>query len=214
MGPSECPRALASGQPGNFRRWHPCCRRCLLKDCERWFLPPWPQARYCSPTCQEAAQHWRSWHAGQTYRATIQGKERRREQARRHRERAQQRSGLAEPASPTPLSEPALPAIEAQTTSDSIPIIPAGNQSVGQRPAEILPKSCGLPCSRPGCYVLFLPSPRSPDQHFCSGSCRLALRRVRQRETRLRRRRRRGILGHYLRHRGPPPNQLGHVATY
>ena len=166
----------------------PCCCWCLLKDCERWFLPPWPQARYCSPTCQEAAQHWRSWHAGQTYRATIQGKERRREQARRHRERAQQRSGLAEPASPTPLSEPALPAIEAQTTSDSIPIIPAGNQSVGQRPAEILPKSCGLPCSRPGCYVLFLPSPRSPDQHFCSGSCRLALRRVRQRETRLRRR--------------------------
>ena len=104
MGPFECPRALAPGQPGGFRRWHPCCRRCLLKDCERWFLPPWPQARYCSPACREAAEHWRSWHAGQTYRATIQGKERRREQARRHRERERQRSALAEPAAPTPPS--------------------------------------------------------------------------------------------------------------
>jgi hypothetical protein len=214
VGPFECPRALAPGQPGGFRRWHPCCRRCLLKDCDRWFLPPWPQARYCSPACREAAKHWRSWHAGQTYRATIQGKERRREQARRHRERAQQRSALAEQAVPISQSEPGLPVIEAQTTSDSIPIIPADTQSVGQRPAEILPKSCGLPCSRPGCYVLFLPSPRSPDQHFCSGSCRQALRQVRQREARLRRRRRRGIFGRYLRHRGPPPSPSGHVAKY
>ena len=216
MGRFECPRALAPGQPGGFRRWHPCCRRCLLKDCERWFLPPWPQARYCSPACREAAEHWRSWHAGQTYRASIHGKERRREQARRHRERERerQRSALAEPATPTLPIEPALPVIEAQTTSDSIPIISAGTQSVGQRPAEILPKSCGLPCSRPGCYVLFLPSPRSPDQHFCSGSCRQALRRVRQREARLKHRRQRGIPGRYLRHRGPPPGQPGHVAVY
>jgi len=211
VGPFECPRALARGQPGSFRRWHPCCRRCLLKDCERWFLPPWPQARYCSPTCREAAVRWRSWHAGQTYRATIQGKERRREQARRHRERVRQRSVLAEPASPVALIEPALPVVETQTTSD---LIPAGPQSVGQRPAEIRPKSWGLPCSRPGCYVLFLRSPRSPDQHFCSGSCRQALRRVRQREARLRRRRERGIPGRYPRHHGPPPGQLGHVAVY
>jgi predicted nucleic acid-binding Zn ribbon protein len=213
VGPFECPRALAPGQPAGFRRWHPCCRRCLLKDCERWFLPPWPQARYCSPACREAANRWRSWHAGQTYRASAQGKERRREQARRHRERQQQRSALAEPAPTVPI-EPALPVVETQATSDSIPIIPTGPQSVGQRPAEILPKSCALPCSRPGCYVLFLSSPRSPDQHFCSGSCRQALRRVRQREARLRRRRQRGTLGRYLRHRGPPPGQLGHVAVY
>jgi hypothetical protein len=215
VGPIECRRALAPGQPGGFRRWHPCCRRCLLKDCERWFLPPWPQARYCSPACQVAAEHWRSWYAGQTYRATSQGKERRREQARRHRERTRQRSVLVEPPHQTLPIEPVLPVMEAQTTkSESTPIIPVDCHSVGQRPAEILPKFCGLPCHRPGCYVLFLPSPRSPDQHFCSGSCRQALRRVRQRETRLRRRRQRGILGRYLRHRGPPPSHLGHVATY
>jgi hypothetical protein len=214
VGPFECPRALAPGQPGAFRRWHPCCRRCLLKDCDRWFLPPSPQARYCSPACREAAEHWRSWHAGQTYRATIHGKERRREQARRHRERAQQRSVLAEQAAPIPPIEPALPVIEAQTTSDSIPTIPAGTQNVGQRPAKIRPQSDDLPCSRPGCYVLFLPSSRSPDQHFCSSSCRQALRRVRQREARLRHRRQRGIFSRYLRHRGPPQSPLGHVAMY
>jgi hypothetical protein len=109
-----------------------------------------------------------------------------------------------------------LPVVEVRTaaTSDSTPITPVDCQSVGQRPAEILPKSCALPCSRPGCYSLFLRSPRSPDQHFCSGSCRQALRRVRQREARLRRRRQCGILGRYLRHRGPPPSTLGYVATY
>ena len=123
MGLFECPRALASGQPGGSRRWHPCCCRCLLKDCERWFLPPRPQARYCSPTCQKAAAHWRSWHACQTYRATIQGKERRREQAQRRRERQRQRAAFAEPAPQTPPTEPALPVIEVQTTftSDSTP---------------------------------------------------------------------------------------------
>lgn len=214
MGPFECPRALAPSQPCGVRRWHPCCRRCLLKGCERWFLPPWPQARYCSFACRKAAERWRSWHAGQTYRATVQGKDRRREQARRHRERAQQRSALAESAAPEPPIESDLPVIEAQTTSDSTPITSAGTPGVGQRPKEILPKSCGLPCCRPGCYTQFFPSLRSPDQHFCSGSCRQAVRRVRQREARLRRRRQRGIPARYLRHRGPPPGQLGHVAAY
>jgi len=206
VGPIECLRALVPGQPGGFRRWHPCCRRCLLKDCERWFLPPWPQARYCSSACQEAAERWRSWHACQRYRASTQGKERRREQARRHRERAQQRSALAGPAPPTPPIEPAFPVIEAQTISksNSTPIIHAGCQSVGQRPGEIPEKSCGLPCHRPGCYVLFLPAVASQDQKFCSAACRQALRRVRQREARLRHRRRRGARPLRRPRDGPP----------
>jgi hypothetical protein len=256
VGLIQFPRALAPGQPDGFRRWHPCCHRCLLKGCERWFLPPRPQARYCGPACQKAAERWRNWYAGQRYRATIPGKERRREQARRRRERARQRSSLAESAPQTSPIEPASPVIEAQTSpvieaqappaieaqappaieaqappvieaqappmieahtspqSGSTPIIPADSRRVGQRPAEIPRNSCGLPCSRPGCYVLFLPSARSPDQHFCSRSCRRALRRVRQREARLRRRRRRGIPARYRRHRRGPPSQLAHVVTY
>jgi len=51
------------------------------------------------------------------------------------------------------------------------------------------------------------------DQKFCSGLCRQALRRVRQREARLRHRRRRGArpLGHA--HREPPPSNCVHVVT-
>ena len=73
-------------------------RRCLLKGCERWFLPHRPQARYCSPACQKAARRWRRWHASQRYRATTNGKQHRRDQARRYRNRAQQSLPLPEPA--------------------------------------------------------------------------------------------------------------------
>jgi hypothetical protein len=206
VAPIKCPRALVPGQPGGLRRWHPCCRLCLLKDCEHWFLPPRPQARYCSSTCQEAADRWRSWHAGRCYRASIQGKKRRREQARRHRERAQQQSALAEPAPPMPPNELAFSVIEAQTTptSDSTPTTSVGCPSVGQRPAEIPEKSCGLPCHRPGCYVLLLPSVAFQEQKFCSAACRQALRRVRQREAGLRRRRRRGARPLRRPRDGPP----------
>jgi hypothetical protein len=218
VGRIQFPSSLVLGQPNGFRRWHPCCCRCVLKGCERWFLPTRHQARCCSPACQKAAERWRCWYACQRYRATDQGKERRREQSQRHRERdrARRQSALSEPAPQTSSIEPASPVIEAETTpnSDATPIIPAATQRVGQRPAEIPQESCCLPCSRPGCYVLFLPSARSPDQHFCSGPCRQALRRVRQREARLRRRRRRGIPARYNRHRGPPPSHLGHVVAY
>jgi hypothetical protein len=46
----------------------------------------------------------------------------------------------------------------------------------------------GIPCSRPGCYELFLAEHRSPLKKFCSCSCRRALRRVIEREQRWRRR--------------------------
>jgi hypothetical protein len=204
VGHSQFPCASVPGQPSGSRRWHPCCRRCLLKDCELWFLPRWPQARYCSPVCQKAALCWRRWHACQLYRATILGKERRRDQARRYRSRIRQGSSPDEPAPPTPAVEPASPVIEAETPPmiDPLPAIPAASE--GQRPTEIPENSCGLPCCRPGCYVLFPATLPSPHQHFCSGLCRQALRRVRQREARLRHRRRRGTRPLRRPHRGPP----------
>ena len=76
----------------------------------------------------------------------------------------------------------------------------------GPAPGEIPDESDGCPCHRPGCYVLFLPTPRSPDRRFCSAPCRRALRRVRQREARTRRRRRRGIPPRRRPRRGPPPH--------
>jgi hypothetical protein len=204
VGRPQSPHALVPGQRSASRRWHPCCRRCLLKGCERWFLPRRPQARYCSPACQDAARRWRCWLASQRYRATSNGQQHRREQARRARQRRRERLPRSDPDLPTPHGERAPPARDAGPPPTSSPPRVVFTPGVGQRPGEIPEKSSGLPCHRPGCYLLFLPTPRSPDQRFCSGSCRRALRRVRQREARLRLRRRRGRLPRRSPHRGPP----------
>jgi len=102
VGQSQFPLTVSLGQSLGSHRWAPCCRRCLLKDCERWFLPRHPRARYCSPDCQKAAQRWRRWHASQRYRATNNGKQRRRDQSRRYRSRARQSLPLPQPVPPTP----------------------------------------------------------------------------------------------------------------
>jgi hypothetical protein len=206
VGHPQFPLASTRGQAASSVlggcRCHPGCRRCLLKGCECWFLPERPQARYCSPACQHAARRWRRWHASQRYRATTHGKQRRRDQARRYRRRRQQRSTGPEPAPPPPQLEPEPPGVEPPPMTDPpISSPPAGE---GQRPDEIPEKSWGLPCDRPGCYVVFLPTPRSPQQHFCSCRCRQALRRVRQRESRQRQRRRRGGRPQRRAQRGPP----------
>ena len=193
MGHSQFPGALVPGQPAGSRRWHPGCRRCLLKGCERWFLSRRPQARYCGPACQHAARRWWRWLASQRYRATPNGQEHRRDQARRHRCRVRQRSSLPQPDPPTPCVEPTPPAVQAEPRPTTDPPKAHSLPGVGQRPAPIPENSRGSPCHRPGCYVLFLAAVCSLDQKFCSGLCRRALRRVRQREVRLRERRRRGV---------------------
>jgi hypothetical protein len=189
VGQAQSPPAVFAGQlsgvTSGASRWHPGCRRCLLKGCEQWFLAQRPQARYCSTACRHAARRWRRWHAAQRYRATTHGKQRRRDQSRRYRGRRRERLTHPEPSPPAPTVTPP----------------PTGE---GQRPAEIPEKSPGLPCDRPGCYLTFPPTLRSPQQHFCSGHCRQALRRVRQRELRLRLRRRHGARPWGRRHRGPP----------
>jgi hypothetical protein len=155
-------------------------RLCLLKGCEQWFQPAFPQARYCSRACQQAACRWRRWRASHRYRASPQGQERRRAQSGRYRQRQRE----LRPASASAL-------------------LPEGTDPPceGQRPAEIPEEFANCPCDRPGCYELFVLQARSPQQHFCSSACRQALRRVRQRERRLRARRRRGIR---WRGAGPP----------
>jgi hypothetical protein len=213
LGRLQFPYALLPGQPSGSRRWHPCCCRCLLKGCECWFLPRWPQARYCSAACQVAAGYWRVWHANQRYRVSDQGKERRRAQSRRYRDRARQRSSLVEPSPSAPHIETASSMIEAESHPKGDPplVIPAVFE--GERPGETAGKSCGLPCHRPGCYVLFLPALASRDQKFCSIACRQALRRVRQREVRLRHRRRRGART-LRRPRGGPPQATPFMSSH
>jgi hypothetical protein len=139
-------------------------RRCLLKGCERRFWPKRPQARYCSDVCQQAARRWRRWQSSQRYRTTEQGQEQRRQQSRRYRERLRQREAAS--------------AVEDQSRE-------------GQRPASSCADFATRPCARPGCYEVFPVAAEASHRRFCSVACRLALRRVLDREARYRARRRR-----------------------
>ena len=139
-------------------------RRCLLKGCERLFWPRRPQARYCSEGCQQAARRWRRRQAQQRYRASDGGRERRRDQSRRYRQRLQERQ--AKSADVAALRE-------------------------GQRAASASEDSSRRRCDRPGCYERFPVKHDHSCRRFCSLACRLALRRVLDRESRYRARRRR-----------------------
>jgi len=160
-------------------------RRCLLKGCEQSFQPRQPQSRYCSAACQQAARRWRRRHASQRYRASKQGKERRRAQSRRYRQRQ-----------PT-----------ATLTANAVKAAPAATAAPreGQRPAHFGKDFRWRRCQRPGCYVWFRVPSRSPGQHFCSCLCRQALRRVLDREAHWRRRHRRPQARRRPPSR-PPPN--------
>lgn len=138
-------------------------RRCLLKGCEQWFTPSRPQSRYCSRTCQEAARRWRRAQASRRYRASAAGRVRRRAQQRRYRQRRRERAAAAD--------------------------VPAACE--GQRPACPGEDFVERLCARPGCYVTFWVQPERSCRCFCSLACRLALRRVLDREACYRQRRRR-----------------------
>ena len=139
-------------------------RRCLLKGCERLFRPRRPQSHYCSESCRQAARRWRRWQASQRYRATEQGRERRREQSRRYRQRLRERQAAS---------------ADAEAPRE------------GQRAACEREDFSSRPCDRPGCYELFAIAHEHSCKRFCSVGCRLALRRVLDREARYRARRRR-----------------------
>ena len=137
-------------------------RLCLLKDCGRLFWPRCPQARYCSSSCQAAARLWRRRQAARTYRASNHGKEQRAAQSKRYRERERERAAAS--------ADIELP-------------------REGQRPASGPEDFARRRCARPGCYEHFLITHEHSCKRFCSVACRLALRRVLDRETRYRERR-------------------------
>jgi hypothetical protein len=158
-----------------------CChrrRRCLLKGCDRLFWPRHWRSRFCGKPCQQAARRWQRWQANQKYRATEKGREHRREQAQRHRQRQRERK-----------------AASADVTASR----------VGERIQPGSKNASARPCDRPGCYVLFA-LPHEPScKRFCSAACRLALRRVLDREARFRARRRRPRCERVTK-RARPPN--------
>jgi hypothetical protein len=160
----------------------PGLRGCLLKGCPCWFEPKRPQCRYCSVDCRKKACRWRRWRAAQVYRRTEQGKACRQAQCQRNRARRR-----------------AQAQVMAESGRETSP-----SSCEGQRAARIPENSEICTCDRPGCYELFVARPHSPPQRFCSPACRQALRRVEQREQRLRARRRRGIGPRRRTGRGPP----------
>ena len=174
VGHSQFPLVLCQGQSSDSPRGHPCSRRCLLKGCERWFLPHHFQDCYCSPECRMAARRWRRWSAAGRYRATAHGKQRRREQAQRHRDRQRLRATRAEAALPTTEIEPASSTTEVDVPPLTDPPTAVNSLCVGQRPAEIPENSRLWRCGRRGCFVLFSLAPSSRHRHLCSGSCRRA----------------------------------------
>ena len=150
-------------------------RRCLLKDCEHWFLPTCPQARYCNPACSSAAQRWRRVQASRRYRASPAGRLQRRHDNRLYRQRRRDRHLAAAP------------------------------QREGKRPVVSEPIFAERMCARPGCYAVFAVLHEHACRRFCSVACRLALRRVLDREARYRQRRRRWRRERLSR-RCPPPD--------
>jgi hypothetical protein len=156
-------------------------RQCLLKGCERLFWPRHWRARYCSEVCKRDARRWQCWHAGQKYRATENGRARRQEQSRRHRQRRREREAAS-----------AVASADARESREGQRIEPGGENSFG------------WPCDRPGCYELFTPPNEHSRQRFCSVACRLALRRVLDREARYLARRRRLRCERVTRRARPP----------
>jgi hypothetical protein len=172
--------------------------------------------RFCSSGCRDANRRWEVWVAGQVYRATEQGKVRRREQRNRARMRAKERCLQHEEDVPDTsilpeITSTALPQAGSADCSVCVlndsGIVPtdaamatSSELRVGHHKHGFSKKSC---CFRPGCYVRFCVTGCSPQQIFCSPVCRNALRRVRQREEYWLRR-----LGMRCRHRGPPVDDI------
>jgi hypothetical protein len=148
----------------------------LLKDCERWFAPPRPQSRYCSGACAAAARRWRQVKASRRYRASDGGRVQRREQNQRYRQRRRERA----------LATSVAASAEALAASADV-----AAAREGQRPAPGREDFGQRMCARPGCYVVFVVPDEVACRRFCSVACRLALRRVLDREARYRARRRR-----------------------
>lgn len=159
MGPDQASWVSFTRQ-GVRRQGRP--RICLLKGCERHFVPSHPLQRYCCDDCRNKVREWWLWKSQRDYRRSERGKEMRRAQNKRRRARLKE-NGLG-----------------GQKDAD-------GEACEGHHKAG---NSIFFSCDRPGCYELFRPTARSPRKRFCSCGCRQALRRVVLREKYNRNRRR------------------------
>lgn len=190
MGPQPASSQQAGRQGAACRgcAWKSRLRDCLLKGCGHSFFPSsWAQ-RYCSSSCREAADLWRCRKTAREYRRSEEGKAKRAAQSKRRRRRQREercREGspgsdsVAEATRSTPAESPRSPLSESDCGAEATRF----GASEGHHPFLGEGNFC---CDRPGCYLLFDRSPRSPLQRFCSLSCYQAMRRVKVREARWR----------------------------
>lgn len=158
MGPDPASSIYSQHQGAGRRRWQPHKRLCLLKGCNRWFLPLHPLDRYCGSECRTKARRWQKWQARHRYRSSLRGRAVRRAQSKRWRDRLK----------------------------DGRKNKKLKKMDFGSRVGHQISIGPGFFfCDRPGCYVITKRSARSPLQRFCSSCCRSALRRVVLREKRL-----------------------------
>jgi len=163
-------RPMRHGRLSTQRRAKRCAamgprysRKFITRRAEREvYRPKHALSRYCSSGCVTAATRWRQCAANRRYRASEQGKARRRDQACRYRRRVRERVTTSAPPS-------------------------AGGEGYGYAGGW-----SEFRCRRPGCYETFLRTARSPLQTFCNALCRQALYRVIVRERRWRQRRQGG----------------------
>ena len=145
MGPSDDRVNLRATQ-GRRRPRGPRARRCLLKGCDRWFTPVWPQARYCSEACRRAAARWRRWKAQQRYRQTVRGRACRCAQSRRHRER--RRSRPRDQGAASPASRPRVghhPARNLRAPATGLAATSPSSAAVGLRSSDSVVRPVGAP---------------------------------------------------------------------
>jgi len=148
-------------------------RQCLRKGCDRSFVPGRWNQRYCrQPECLCLLHRWQAAKRQQRRRSHA---ENRRQHADAERQRRSRRREEARVRPPKP-----SPPVSSEPTSIDTPTSRAWSRSK-KYPRDF--------CDRPGCFEPLRSSSRAP-AHYCGDACREAVRRVRDRERKWKKRNR------------------------
>jgi hypothetical protein len=148
-------------------------RQCLRKGCECVFVPRRWNQRYCrQPECLRLLYRWQAAKRQQRWRSHV---ENRQQHARAERQRRSRRREETQARPPKP-----SPPVSSEPTPIDAPASRAWSRS------KKYPDNF---CDRPGCFDPVRPSRRAPAR-YCGDACRQAVRRVRNRERKWKKRNR------------------------
>ena len=148
-------------------------RACYRKDCGRVFLPRQWNQRYCRrPDCLQELHRWQAAKRQRRRRSRAENRRQHAEAQRQRRNRQREEARVRQAERSPPASREPTP-IDAPTSR-------AWSRSK-KYPRDF--------CERPGCFEPLRPSSRAP-AHYCGDACRQAVRRVRDRERKWKKRHR------------------------